>query len=958
MQKQVSATPVHDSCFLDIFDTTPCSTSHIAGTLLGIRIEERNGIDVPIIGVHAGGTARAVIELSSGHIAILRRLESLPAESLRKITISILHLQFIRTATPANAPAFSVYAALPATLLIIEPDMLLNITDLSTVTMCVRLDTLRRIHAELPTSAGLRGSIIHAIFKDLLKNAASEPAALLEEYLQSSVVDLAEVHANEQDLRAEMLPHLQSLDGWRTQQSAKLFSSDPKVRAETFLMAPEIGLKGRLDILWEDATERRMIELKTGRTAGELPRFSHRWQVHGYQALLAARRNGDTRNTLTAMILYSGVQHIAAGYGIPGSLREIQRVIELRNDLVLTRISGTVPPPPGGKRCEKCYMHTTCLTLSPLLQWTPPPTNQEIHPVDTVDAEWFQRWYSLQVIEAHASEEETRQLWRLSAGERVALGLALTNLTLAHSPITTERHDWLYQFHCNNVSEFREGDEVLLSDGDPIRGEVVSGSVVKIGQNEIAILAREFHSNPTFIDRYNLDVMSNRMLQNLERWLHTDQHRRELIRGNGRVSFTNDMVMTNPQYIAGLNIEQTTAVMRALEMRDYLLIQGPPGTGKTNVIAAITRALLGRGLRVALAAYTNQATDTMLSRVIAFGVTNALRLGHEPSIAPALWPYRVLPRAKVATQKDHPSADEVRAVMRNAPVVAATVATWSAADMDIEHPLPLFDVVIVDEATQLTVPAVLGALRWGRRFILVGDEKQLPPLVQSELARGKGLGESLFEFLLPKTPSQASIMLRRQYRMHQQICAIASELFYGGTLVTDIAIAENTLAAIPSAFPAILSPEPPVIWIDTPIADHGQARINHAEATAIVLLVQTLLHDGLPAGEIGVIAPYRAQVAAIRQLLGSAVEDGVTIDTIDRFQGAERSVILLSLVGSTQIAHHNRSVTFLHDARRLNVALTRAKQKLILLGAISAFPSDSLVGKVAQRCIIVPWSER
>src|SRR6266567_9393442 len=203
-------------------------------------------------------------------------------------------------------------------------------------------------------------------------------------------------------MRTESTPHLESLASWFQNQSATLWdmpatatfedhradlveehSSKNMVRAETFLLAPEIGLRGRLDLLWRQTGRQRLLELKTGGATGELPRSSHKWQVQGYHALLTVRQDPKLKKPL-AILLYSGTPGEAQDFGIRATTNQLQRVIEKRNILVLSHVTGIPPAPPGASRCTKCSMLSQCDQISSLLDWqAPEPDLPEIDDVGT-----------------------------------------------------------------------------------------------------------------------------------------------------------------------------------------------------------------------------------------------------------------------------------------------------------------------------------------------------------------------------------------------------------------------------------------------------------------------------------------------------------------------------------------------------------------------------------------------
>ncbi|MFZ5866155.1 MAG: AAA domain-containing protein [Thermodesulfobacteriota bacterium] len=383
-----------------------------------------------------------------------------------------------------------------------------------------------------------------------------------------------------------------------------------------------------------------------------------------------------------------------------------------------------------------------------------------------------------------------------------------------------------------------------------------------------------------------------------------------------------------------LNDEQEQAVKDALESGTFHLIHGPPGTGKTRTLARLVQLCLDRGERVLVACPTNVALDRLLIYLMKLGVNDFLRIGSLQAVSAEfaaavkrLGKPHVLLRSLASSRI---GTNAFRSRVYRVPLVGATAYQCSV------HPLfssQRFDRVIVDEAGQLDEPSTLGPLSLGGRFVLGGDHLQLPPIVLCKAENtnhATGLEQSLFERLFRGSPSDKVSRLRTQYRMNTEIQEIPSRVFYDGTLVASPEAATRRLT-IESRLPddpeigRIIDPEQPVVFVDIPGADSGKARPEEAEIACKI--VERLVGLGVPSEEIGIITPYRAQQAMIRSGLNNG-RAGIpaSVDTVDRFQGGEKEVIILSLARSDGVT------SFLADRKRLNVSLSRARSKLILLG--------------------------
>ncbi|WP_052890022.1 AAA domain-containing protein [Thermogemmatispora carboxidivorans] len=1016
------------TCFLCALaaSTRPCAVPRLEGFLLAAWEQPaRSGERLPYLLLKCA-EGLVSLQLTRADRRLVQELRA-RGRRVRGLRLRAYHLPTPAQHTEQHGRPVLAYRADPWTLVVIEPDTLLNITDLLYAEYCPRQYLLQRLLPSEATLETLRGTLVHACFKELLKahdrgsltGESGQALTLLQQQLRQvlerSRFELALLKLAPEQLEAEVTPHLESLANWFEQQRSTLWDvplpaegpadsaghsgkhGDHLVRAETFLLAPEIGLKGRLDVLWQQGARRRLLELKTGGASGPLPRRNHRWQVHGYHALLTVRRQARTQKAL-ATLLYSGTPGEAQAFGIPFSIRELQQVNEQRNLLVISHVTGEPCAPPGPGRCSKCALREECRLVSWLLDWEPPalaaisdattaPDAPTLPPgaagLTESDRAFFARYYRLLQAEGRASEQEQALLWQAPVAEHVARGMAIAGLTPLEPPQPTAQGEWVQRFRCENRSELRSGDEILLCDDHPLDGEVVTGTILEIGAREVTVWTPELIAHPTLIERHATDVVHLRTLQNLWRWLHVEPRLRELVYGLRRPRFSNEPVAPR----ADFNREQNLAVERALQMQDYLLIHGPPGTGKTAVIAEIVKRLCQRGERVLLAAFTNQAVDNMLLRLESEGFHDYLRLGHERSVAEGVQEHLLKHLAPLSPEPGEAAIEEgrpdlatagLRATLRTLPVMASTTATWSSeryapaeAQGNEADSLLRFDVALIDEAGQLTVPALLGALRFARRFILVGDEKQLPPLVLSREAAEGGLRESLFSLLkrrdeeyLATHPGaeSACVALTTQYRMHEQIAAFPSRCFYGGELRAHPSVARRQLSFGGPATPRLgeraailraLPPSQPVVFLDVTTPE-SEARVSQAEARLVRELVTALLARGVGPSQIGIIAPYRAQVANLRRHLVwkqyGAPHPALTIDTVDRFQGGERAVIIISFATTQPPPPDSLLYEFLTDAHRLNVALTRSQRKLILVGHATALEGLPILGDLLNYC--------
>lgn len=416
-----------------------------------------------------------------------------------------------------------------------------------------------------------------------------------------------------------------------------------------------------------------------------------------------------------------------------------------------------------------------------------------------------------------------------------------------------------------------------------------------------------------------------------------------------------------------LNASQKKSVAHALSAEDLAIIHGPPGTGKTTTVVELIRQAVAQGQKVLACAPSNMAVDNIFEKLLDAG-EKVVRLGHPVRVTPHLRDQTldVLVEKHHHTQLAKKLMKEAYALRRSANrwtrakpipgerrqkrdeahdlISEAHVLQMQAAEQILERANILcatltsldsqllgkikFDLCVIDEAGQSTEPTNWIPLLRSDKLVLAGDPQQLPPTVISQKAVKQGLGISLIEQLTQAIP-QASHLLDTQYRMHEQIMQFSSQQFYEGKLQADPSVANHLLSDLWDGG-AGSEAETAVTFIDTAGASYDeeqdeQSRYNPQEATLAIRKAQTLLDIGMPPQDIAIISPYSAQV---RWLTQQTPHPNLEINSIDGFQGREKEAIILSLVRSNM----DGEIGFLADTRRVNVALTRARRKLIVIG--------------------------
>ncbi|MBK8554494.1 MAG: AAA family ATPase [Lewinellaceae bacterium] len=761
---------------------------------------------------------------------------------------------------------------------------------------------------------------------------------------------------------------------------------------EPSFYSQQYGIQGRLDLLYKKGDVTAIVELKSGKAFKPNSygiQRSHFTQTLLYDLLVRSVFGAQTDPV--KYILYSGAELNPLRFA-PTVAPEQWEAIQVRNHLVaierllagipadadrvplLERLNARNGTGKGFLQRDMTRFETVYAALSPLEKkyfnsFTGFIARENmLAKIGEADSE---------NINGHAA------LWRNSFAEKQQAFAILSHLEILENKANASEASIVFRktAHTNPLANFRVGDIAVLypvgEEGETVLNhQVIKCTITALNQDTVAVQLRyqQFNRYPFEGTRYwNLepDMLETGfvgMYRSLFEWAAADpeKRRRVLLPDPGQPI---DTITRGNASITSEGIAK--AVEKIVQSPHFFLLWGPPGTGKTSVLL---KALAGWILdnssdNLLLLAYTNRAVDEICEALESMGEAirnNYLRIGSQHATAPRF-------REQLLQQRiaDVDSRSDLRMVLEKRRIVVGTVA--SIAQNDSLLRLKKFQRLIIDEASQLLEPQLLGLLTRFEHFILIGDHRQLPavtgqPATQTKVRDGalndiglRDMRDSYFERLYRRCVAEkwdwAYGCLDRQGRMHQDIMYFPSRYFYDGMLQTLKQDDSSQSAALSYVLPAGLSPleqqlaNRRVAFLGAPAEEAlpGQ-KTSTAEATMVVALVQFYKKlyaannkDWNPVQSLGIITPWRAQIAQIRESLMAAGLDPeeMTIDTVERYQGGAREVIIVSCC-----VHHELQLASLVSLseegvdRKLNVALTRARQHLCLIGNKSVLERD------------------
>ena len=901
-------------------------------------------------------------------------------------------------------------------LIVVEPDYLI---DISTIANCFEsyghhplLFTVNRLTPRLSNKHIVLGNFAGSALDDIINHPAGYD---IKETFRSNFREKALDYATCPDFDAASFKQ----DAERQVENIKgivdeIFQTFDREKAilEPSFVCERLGIQGRVDLMTTDL--KLLVEQKSGKNTfierkyknphGSLHVEKHYVQVLLYYGILQYNFQLSPKN--------AHIQLLYSKYPLPDGLLEVEplqklirEAIRFRNQAVATEFwmaengfDRMLPLlTPQTLNVEKQNDNFYNRYLLPQLTETLAP----LHQLNDLERAYFTRMMTFVIKEQLVSKVGVQEgvgnsnadLWNMPLAEKKETGNIYTELTIIEKGRSSSFNGYdtitlaVPQQGEDFLPNFRRGDMIYLyaykkNEAPDVRKSILfKGSLQEIHSNSIVVHLNDGQQNPDLIsgdyfaiEHAGSDIGGTSAIRSLYTFITSNEERRQLLLGQ-RVPCVDKSLTLSRSY----HPDYDEIILKAKQAQDYFLLIGPPGTGKTSqALQFLVREQLAEKSKVQsskfkvqssilLLAYTNRAVDEICN-MLTENELDYIRIGNEFSCDPKYSDHLLK-----EVLDENATLNSIKSTLADAQIVVATTSTMNsnAALFNIKH----FDLAIIDEASQILEPNIIGLLtvrhaerRAIKRFILIGDHKQLPAVVQQQDTLEAeetnnslkdihllSCANSLFERLIltERAAGRTDFIgtLHKQGRMHPDIADFANRKFYAREQLECVPLAhqlEQTLAYnetsedetddVLKAHRMIFIPSKPCRQLNI------SEKVNTEEARIITDLLRRLYrqlgNNFDPQKSIGVIVPYRNQIAMIRkeiEKLGIPELEEISIDTVERYQGSQRDIILYSFtIQSRYQLDFLTANTFYEDGqpidRKLNVAITRARKQLILTG--------------------------
>ena len=557
-------------------------------------------------------------------------------------------------------------------------------------------------------------------------------------------------------------------------------------------------------------------------------------------------------------------------------------------------------------------------------------------------------------IEFAKNLQDFEEQMKLPLDERVAKGITMTNLQVEFEFYDGLPNQWCnmlsdsYEYilsvkiFCdNNISKFKEGSSVVLSNGSyrfemDIEEDSTENFILKPNDFNVKycyIDISNYPKNNWEINAVNTNISTKLLLNAAEILKNNDDtlHKIE--------SFLNGRTINNfhnyTQKVGYLNDSQNTAYLKAINASDFCIIQGPPGTGKTETIGNIAKHLVDCGLKVFVTASTHTAINNCLNAVSSKVKDNSkvIKIGEKASNKEVQNNPYIVKKSRL----NYASYINNLNYSQNGIAIGSTAYSLcypGSKKLDGWK----FDICIIDEAAQLSIPLSIAAMCRTGKYIFVGDHKQLDPIIPKG-SNNEMFAESIFSRLARIYPNEINL-LNTSYRLNKSLIKIPNTLFYHNLLQSATTTQEDNARYQCNHHSEILNSEHHKLILHN-VFDGNQR--SHHEAKLVAELVSDLLQNGVNIKDIGIMSPYRAQVREIKNEVKKVLPktiikpfDILLVDTVDGMQGQERNYIIYSFANSHPLESMRR-LDFFYNPNRLNVAITRAIKKCFVISNYKVF---------------------